>query len=183
MRKFLTTIFLLLAITNSYADKPTKQSVEQARFFWKNYLLLCASKITVLDTVRKKFADFPKFPPKKAKYFDLGGNANAFPVPTKKGHFVVSIAREKNLCGVFGRRGDAELARKSFIDFFEKPQPPLLTELKEDTIEQKNGYTVKRIAYVWSIKGAKRKMVFMLSTSNSTKAPMQLFATAAIINE
>lgn len=186
MKKCLAAIASIMLITGSYAEESAEQSVEQAQFFFKNYLTVCAKNVTNFDSLRVKLKNLPKLPAHKAKHFDLGSDADAFPIPTAKenlGHFVVSVAKDKNVCGVFGRRGDAEVARKSFIRFFQAAPKPLLSKLQQDTVEQVQDYEVKHIAYVWGVEGAERKMLFMLSTSNSNKAPMQLLATAAIMKE
>lgn len=179
MKKILLTLMLTVSVINA----ATETSVKQAQFFNNNFLLLCVQHILKIDELRNKLSNTPKLPADKTKSFGMSLPVDIFPIPSQTGNFVLAVAKEKNLCGLLGRRGDEETARKAFIDFFEKPPTPLVTTLVEDTVQQHDGFKAKRISYTWGVKGEKRKTMFMLSTTSSDKAPMQLFATASIISD
>lgn len=108
----------------------------------------------------------------------------AWPVPDKHRTFVLVIHERKGFCAVYAHRFNAGLVEKSFAERFRQTPSPLQATLKEDKREvNANNVPVRTLAYIWSAAGAKNKMLFMLTPSTSTDAPLQGMLSVSIIQD
>lgn len=154
----------------------------QADSFANIYASICVKHLANLDELRAKLKDMPELPPEKAGRFLQGMDGNAWPVPDRNGVFVVALPKGKNLCSVFARRVDAQAAEERFVRLVQKAPAPLVSRLATDERGQssRSGAT-KTVSYEWSAPQAKRKMLFMLTTSTGESADIQGLATASLM--
>lgn len=82
------------------------------------------------------------------------------------------------------RRANTEAAKQLFADLVASAPAPLIAKKVRDEQAQTtaNGQT-QTLAYEWSIPDVSRKMLFTITTAASDTAQLQVFATAAIIEE
>jgi hypothetical protein len=178
MRKIATCVTLLGAISICGAASASPQ----ADSFANIYASICLKHLANLDELRAKLKDMPELPPEKAGRFLQNMDGNAWPVPDRNGVFVVAVPKGKNLCSVFARRVDAQAAEEKFMSLVQKAPAPLVSRLATDERGQgsPSGAT-KTISYEWSAPQAKRKMLFMLTTSTGESADIQGLATASLV--
>ena len=139
----------------------------------------CLLHVANLDELRNKLKDVTELPPEKAKYFLHGMEGRAWPVPDRRGVFVVSIAKDTHMCSVFARRLDAKAAQEQFVRLVGRSPAPWVSNVVKDESRQdsKNGL-MKTLGYEWTAPQAVIKTVYMLTTASADSANMQGLATA-----
>lgn len=170
----------LFLVSTCFAD----DAVKQANSFFNIYESICLKHLGNMDEAREKLRPLPALPPEKAAHFLAGHAGTAWPVPDKHGVFVLTIYEKKNFCAVHARRIKADLVDAKFATTFSKAPAPLVSKLMDD--ERKthaNQVATRTQSYTWSAPGAKRKMLFTLTTSTSAHAPLQGMLSAATISE
>ena len=180
LRSIVCACISLVIVSACYADDAEKQ----ANSLFNIYESICLKYVNNMDVARKKLQPLPALPPEKAAHFLAGQAGTVWPVPDQHGKFVLAIQEKKNFCAVYARRVDAKLVERKFTNMFNKAPAPLTSALLEDkrTTNANNVPTHTR-SYAWSVSGAKRKMLFMLTTSTSENAPLQGMLSAATIHE
>lgn len=181
MRIILTAVAILAAALGTcYAG----EIEDQASSFAKIYASTCLKHLTNLDELRVNLKSIKKLPPEKAALFLAGRSGDAWPVPNKHGLFVLAILTETNMCFVYARRADTEIAEDLFMRMLAKAPPPLTSKLaKEERRQTDANGPIHTISYVWSTPNAPKKMMFTLTTASSKLAQLQAMASAAIISE
>lgn len=152
------------------------------------YVGTCMQNLNNLDALRARLLTnkLPKFPPTQAAHFLMGLEGDAWPVPAQgqTGNFVLTLPAQKNACTVLARRADQAEVERLFIALVAKAPAPLVAERKPDVAPAPGPDGEKHtIAYTWSVPGAARKMLFVLTTASSDSAPMQAVATAAMTSD
>lgn len=149
------------------------------------YLSTCMQNLTHLETLRANLIanKLPKFPPAQAAHFLMGMEGDAWPVPAggQTGNLVLSLPSQKNVCALMARRANQADVERDFITLVAKAAAPLVAERQPDRAPEPGANVEKRtIAYTWSLPGAARKMLFVLTTSSADNAPIQALATASV---
>ncbi len=173
MRKVIGFLVLFFAHNFAHADPAVDA-------FMNIYATVCMRNIHNYAELEKKLELIPKLPAEKAAPFLQGKEGSAWPVPDKRGLFVVAIPKSTNMCAVFARRLNANDARKSFTDIVSVAPTPM-TALKKEEVNQadeKNGDR-QTLAYTWSIADHPRKIIFMLTTATAETADLQGMATVS----
>lgn len=180
MRKFIAILFTFtLAASNACL---ANEGDDQASSFTRIYTSTCLQNLTDLEALRQKLKPIPTLPPEKAAYFLTGLPGDAWPVPDKYGTFVLALPSGKNLCAVNGRRANTEKVIELFTQLVTNPPAPLTSKLvKNEQMQTEANGLIQTVAYEWSIPGAARKLLFMLTTAPSDSASLQVLATASII--
>lgn len=178
MRAFVVSMFLFAAACNSCL---ASEAENQAESFVKIYASLCIKNLSHLEELRGKLKNVPKLPPEEAAQFLSGNEGDAWSVPDKSGTFVIALPSKKNLCMVYARKADATKAERVFTGLVVKAPSPLISQrIKAERTA--GGDPTHTIAYEWSVPNATRRMLFTLTTTSSDKAPLQGFASAAMIS-
>ena len=181
MPRFAAALFVLSFLSSlCFAG----EGEDQANSFASIYASLCMKNLNDLEALREKLNAIPKLPAEKAAHFLAGNAGDAWPVPDQHGTFVLALPNDKNLCMVHVRRANIEAAKQLFADLVASAPAPLIAKKVRDEQAQTtaNGQT-QTLAYEWSIPDASRKMLFTITTAASDTAQLQVFATAAIIDE
>lgn len=152
------------------------------------YLSTCMQNLSHLDALRARLIanKLPKFPAEQAAHFLMGQEGDAWPIPAQgqMGNFVLSLPSQQNACTVFARRANQMDVERQFIALVAQAPAPLVSERKPDRAAESGPNGEKHtIAYTWSMPGATRKMLFILTTASSESAPMQALASAAVISD
>lgn len=177
---FTAIAILLITVGISHAG----EAEDQANSFINIYAATCLKHITDLDSLRIKLKSAPELPAEKAALFLAGHAGDAWPVPNKHGLFVIAIPSDINMCMVYARRADTTIVESSFKKIVEKSPRQLDTKklIDEHRDTDSNGPT-HTVSYEWSVKNAPRKMLFTLTTANSTSAQLQVMGSAALTRE
>lgn len=174
------TVCGLCLVSTCFAD----DAVKQADSFFNIYQSICLKHLGNMDEARQKLKPLPALPPEKAAHFLAGHAGTAWPVPDKHGVFVLAIYEKKDFCAVYVRRVKADLADTKFATTFSKAPAPLVAKLMDDERSTNaNQVATRPQSYTWAAPGAKRKMLFTLTTSTSAHAPLQGMLSASIIRE
>ncbi len=182
MRKYMITLFATSLVFN--AATAATEGENQANSFANIYASLCLRHLNNLEELREKLKPMPKFPPEQAALFLSGNAGDAWPVPDEHGTFVLALPAGKNICVLHVRRADTESARKQFEGLVATAPSPLVARqvTDEQGQTQANGQT-HTVAYEWSVPGASRKLLFMLTTAPSETAQLQVLGSASITGE
>ena len=111
MLRFLALAAVAIGTSNCIAD----EAQDQAGAFAKMYGSLCLHNLPDLQALRDKLAPMPKLPPDQAALFLSNAAGDAWPVPDKRGTFVLALPTGKNLCAVYARRADTDSAASLFF--------------------------------------------------------------------
>ncbi|TDM06252.1 MAG: hypothetical protein C4K60_16750 [Ideonella sp. MAG2] len=175
----LTFVLLGLSLTFSASAQGTS---EQAHAFANIFISTCAKHVSNLDALRARLRELPQLPPEKAQHFLAGKLGKAWPVPDKHGIFVLAMPDHTPLCAVYARRVQTAEALALFRELVAKAPAPLVArELKRETHETPRNGTSTTVSYEWSVANAPRRMLFMLTTSDSASADIQGMASASLI--
>ena len=178
MLRFLALAAVAIGTNTCIAD----EAQDQAGAFAKMYGSLCLQNLPDLQALRDKLAPMPKLPPDQAALFLSNAAGDAWPVPDKRGTFVLALPTGKNLCAVYARRADTDSAASLFTTLVASPPPPFVVKRVRDESKQTavNGMT-HTVSYEWSVPNSARKMLFTLTTAPSPTASIQALGTAAIV--
>jgi hypothetical protein len=173
-------LVFFLSLNNCFASEGT----DQANAFASLYTSLCLKNLQNLEELRQKLKPVPSLPQEKATLFLNGKQGDAWPIPDKRGTFVIALPKDKNFCALFARRADTETALRLFTALVSNPPAPLTSkktlDIQNQTIE--NG-TTQTISYEWSAPGATRKLMFTITIAPSESAQLQVLGSAAIISQ
>jgi hypothetical protein len=165
--------------------------------FMGMYASLCMNHFTDLDDFRAKLLrdQVPRLPPADAQLFlDPKVEGNAWPVPYRgrMGNFVLALADHKNLCIVNARRTNAAEVERKFVALVQDAPAPLVAR-RGEVVERDQPTAGKRhakagaagrtrtVVYTWEKPGSPRKIQFTLTTSTSSRAPLQAVGTVATV--
>ncbi len=182
---FATVVAAVFVGDYSYADEVDAK----ANAFAKHYADICLRNLPDLEALRARLIanNIPKFPPEQAGLFLRGSEGDIWPVPSQahQGNFVMALRSGKNFCAIYGRRASQNDVEKLFVQLVGKAPPPFVSERMEDKTVEAGANRVRGhvISYTWSMPNAKRKFLFMLSTSDSEDADIQALASASTIAE
>jgi hypothetical protein len=105
-------------------------------------------------------------------------------VPEESGAFILAIHDNRRVCTLLAHHADATAVEQAFLGLVNKPIPPL--EAKKISVKvdktSKNG-DAKTTTYQWQAPNAKRKLVFVLSTTTLATAEIQAFGSISIVEE
>ncbi len=156
----------------------TDKRVQQAKSFANIYSTTCMQYLNELDKLREKLSALPSLPKEKAKLFlNNMQDGLAYPVPDKYGKFVLALPANKNMCAVYAKKANIKTVQQQFHSTFSQAPKPLLVKKNQQNISPQQ--TI--ISYEWYQQGAKRKMLFMLSTNSADNASIQALFTASIV--
>ena len=174
------SIAFALSMNNCLAS----EGEDQAAAFASLYTSLCFKNLMNLEGLREKLRPVPALTPEMAAHFLAGNQGDAWPVPDKRGTFVLALPRGKKFCALYARRADTDEAIKLFDALVTHPPAPLIVKKLSDTQKQTptNGLT-RTVSYEWSIQNATRKLMFTLTTAPYESAQIQVLGSAAIISE
>ena len=182
---FATLIATILVSNYSYAEEVDAK----ASAFAKHYADICLKNLPALEALRARLIanNVPKFPPQQAALFLRGTEGDIWPVPSQAhhGNFVMALRSGKDFCALYGRRASQNDVEKLFVQLVEKAPPPFVSERTEDKKMDAGANRVAGhiISYTWSMPNAKRKFLFMLTTSDSENADIQAVASASTVSE
>ncbi len=171
-------------VTKTVIDTTANKAIQQANSFANIYSTTCMKYLNNLDKLREKLAVLPELPKQKAKFFlkDMMQGGSAYPVPDKHGVFVLALSTSKNVCAVYAKTVDVQAVQQQFtITFAQAPKPLVVKQIDNQSQKTKTGEQTIT-AYEWYQQGAKRKMVFMLSTDSADDAEVQALFTASIVH-
>lgn len=181
MPKYIAAFLILGLVSN--LSIAAADGENQANSFANIYASLCLKHLNNLDVLREMLKPMPKLPSEKTAYFLAGNDGDAWPVPDKYGTFVLALPAGKNLCAVYARRADTVTAEKLFLNLVANAPSPLVSkQVKNDHAQTAANGTTHTIAYEWSIPNARRKMLFILTTTPSESSQLQVLGTASIIS-
>jgi hypothetical protein len=179
------------AAADRHAHKPVQKkpaaSDAKAEGFLNLYVELCVRHFGELEAFRAQLLreKVPRLPDADAKLFLSGMTGDAWPVPYKgtMGNYVLALPAGKNLCMLHAHRANAAAVEKGFLDITaDAPKPmvaqrgPVRDALSADKIK------TRTVSSTWAPPGALRKMEFMLTTTASPKAELQVLGSVAMIN-
>jgi hypothetical protein len=109
---------------------------------------------------------------------------DAWPVPYKgeMGNYVLALPAGKNLCLLHARRANAAAVEKGFLDIVADAPSPMVARrgaAREELTEAK--LRTRTVSSTWAPPDARRKMEFMLTTTASDKAELQVLGSVAMI--
>lgn len=156
----------------------------QAGSLFNIYQSMCMKYLNNMVDLRNKLKDLPKLPPEKASSFLHDMPGSAWPVPDKYGLFVLALHESKNFCIVYGRRANAAIVERKFVEIFDQAPIPLISSReKDERIETNSNGPVHTLSYAWAAPRTQRKMLFTLSTATSPDAQLQAILSAATTND
>jgi hypothetical protein len=175
------------------AGKPVEQSPvaalpadENADGFLNLYVELCVRHFGDLEEFRARLLQdkVPKVPAEDAQLFLSGMEGDAWPVPYKgeMGNYVLALPAGKNLCLLHARRANAAAVEKGFLDIVADAPSPMVARrgpAREQVTEAK--LRTRTVSSTWAPPDARRKMEFMLTTTASDKAELQVLGSVAMI--
>lgn len=180
----ITTIAAISSLIFASSAHAADDAEMQAGSLFNIYQSMCMKYLNNMDDLRSKLKDIPKLPPEKASGFLQGMPGSAWPVPDKYGLFVLVLHESKNLCLVYGRRANADIVERKFVEIFNQAPAPLISSrIKDERIETKGNGPVHTFSYSWATPKAQRKMLFTLSTATSPDAQLQATLSAATTND
>jgi hypothetical protein len=177
MRRRIAAVAIALASLPAHAAGPDDDGVG----FMGMYVSLCMKHFADLDAFHAKLLhdQVPKLPPDGARLFTGKVDGDAWPVPYKgqMGNFVLSIGAKNNVCIVHARRTNAAEAQRRFIAMVKDAPEGLVARRGKPAVDGKT----RTVVYTWAKPGARRKIQFTLSTTASSKAPLQAVGTVATV--
>jgi len=86
------------------------------------------------------------------------------------------------LCAVYARRADTQTIERLFSQFGENPPAPTVADKQRDVYAETgpNGKT-HTVSYIWTTPGTPNKLLFMLTTAESTTAELQAQGTVSVL--
>lgn len=151
---------------------------KQAEAFSRIYATFCLKHIYELEKLRQRMSVAPQIPKEKSVNFLQGYEGAAWIVPEESGQYVVALPKDRNLCFVYGYRAGQEPLEKRFAAMADVASGSMtVKKLKDDTKKMPFGM-LHTISYEWSMPGTGKKAILKLSTTDSTEAPMQAYASA-----
>jgi hypothetical protein len=184
MEELMLRLFVSLAAVLAVNLCLASEGDDQANSFAKIYASLCLQNLSNLEDLRQKLAPLPKLQTDKAALFLRGAPGDAWPVPDKHGTFVLALPSGKNLCAVYARRADVDIANTLFQKLVANAPAPFTSRMvmNEDKQTVANGVT-HTVSYEWSIPNGARKMLFTLTTAAAETAQLQVLGSAAIVSQ
>ena len=171
------------------AEKPAVAAVpadENAEGFLNLYVELCVRHFGDLEEFRARLLrdKVPRLPAEDAQLFLSGMEGDAWPVPYKgeMGNYVLALPAGKNLCLLHARRANAAAVEKGFLDIVADAPSPMVARrgpAREQVTEAK--LRTRTVSSAWAPPDARRKMEFMLTTTASDKAELQVLGSVAMI--
>jgi hypothetical protein len=181
MRKWIAAL-IMLGMTSSFAIASTLAE-KQAGSFANIYASLCLEHLNNLGALREKLQSMPRLPPEKATHFLAGKAGDAWPVPDQHGTFVLALAADDDFCAVYGRKADTRFAKQQFAKLVgTAPAPLVAEEMASKLTETSANGTTQTASYEWSAPGARRKLLFMLTTAPSKMAQVQVMGSASLVS-
>ncbi|WP_426153484.1 NMCC_0638 family (lipo)protein [Pseudomonas sp. DC3000-4b1] len=176
----------VLALLLFLVSKPmsASESEERAHRFSTLYATICGAHIFKLDTLRAELNSVPKLPAEKAARFLNSYPGDARPVPVDHGNFVLAIPHEVPMCVVYARRASSIMVEAGFLRFVAEVSPPFTAKKTIDKYEP--GITsepVHTLAYEWSTPTSARKLLFILTTTESQSGPMQAMGSVSLSSD
>lgn len=160
----------------------------RADFFANLYANLCMKNIDNLEELHSQVAksNFQKLPPEHAAQFLRGLDGEAWRVPYQGqvGNFVLVLPAGKNICELYARRANQADVERQFSRLAAIAPPPLISEINpvENSETAANGKT-HTLSYTWSAPQAKRKILFIVTTSSSESAQLQALGSVSMVKE
>lgn len=181
MYKSITTFFLLCIVLSEVRADTIEQ--EQAKSFLNIYSALCLRHLTNPTALRSKLEGMPQLADEGAAQFLTGKAGSAWPVPDKNGHFVLTLDDKSNLCSIHGRRADTEFVKSEFVKLVSSAPTGLAArELGNETKQISAQVQTNTITYEWSsAANPTMKVLFVLTTSPSASAPLQVLGSAVMV--
>ena len=179
---------LLISTVANAEDKAVvigrNEGAKQAKIFQEIYTATCMEYVFKLDELRDNLKNEPKFPSEQASQLLPNGTAgSAWPVPAETGNYILAIPDDMNLCAVYAKDLDVQLANQQFNETYSKPPPPFTATKIDNTVEQERKGIKTTSSYIWSAPDAPRKMLFMLTTDDSGNTKAKAMYTASIMSE
>jgi hypothetical protein len=171
------------------AEKPAVAAVpadENAEGFLNLYVELCVRHFGDLEEFRARLLrdKVPKLPAEDAQLFLSGMEGDAWPVPYKgeMGNYVLALPAGRNLCLLHARRANAAAVEKGFLDIVADAPSPMVARRgprREELTEAK--IRTRTVSSTWAPPDARRKMEFMLTTTASDQAELQVLGSVAMV--
>jgi hypothetical protein len=168
------------------AQKKAAASDEGAEGFLNLYVEICVRHFGELEDFRARLLrdKVPKLPAQDAKLFLSGMEGDAWPVPYKgkMGNYVLALPAGKNLCVLHAHRANAAAVEKGFLDIVADAPAPMVARRGPDR-EQLTAAKIRTrtVSSTWAPPDARRRMEFMLTTTASSKAELQVLGSLAMI--
>ena len=172
-----------LCVASAHAQTPSQPGAS----FMKVFAGLCMRGIGDLEALRSelKTKGLPTLQEAAARVFLDGRPGDAWPVPEAGalGNLVLILPSDQYECSVLARRGAATPTQAEFSQLLTKPPVPFASELKTDERPSSalNG-EIHTLGYLWKLDGNPKALAFMLTTSESPAASIQLKATATRVS-
>lgn len=166
--------------SNGIAVQTTSGNPEkQAEAFSRIYATFCLKHIYELEKLRQRMSVAPQIPKEKSVNFLQGYEGEAWIVPEESGQYVIALPKDRNLCFVYGFRASREPLENRFAAMANVASGSMtVKKVKDDTKKMPFGM-LHTISFEWSMPGTGKKAILKLSTTDSTEAPMQAYASAA----
>lgn len=165
------------------SDDGSALGVKQAETFRAIYASTCMQYLPKLDELRSNLKAQPKLPTAQASQILAGDTGSAWPVPSDEGSYILAMPDNKDLCAIYAKDLNTQLANQQFTEVYSKPPSPFTATQIDNTIEQKQGGTKTTLSYSWSAPNTQRKMLFMLTTDDSATTDIKAMYTASIMPE
>ena len=157
--------------------------IKQAETFQAIYASTCMQYLLKLDELRGNLKALPKFPTAQASQILAGETGSAWPVPADTGSYILAIPDNKNLCAIYAKELDAQLANQQFTEVYSKPPSPFIATQIDNTTKPVGGGVKTTLSYSWSAPDTQRKMLFMLTIDDSATTDVKAMYTASIMSE
>ena len=95
----------------------------------------------------------------------------------------MAIPDNKNLCAIYAKELDAQLANQQFTEVYSKPPSPFIATQIDNTTKPVGGGVKTTLSYSWSAPDTQRKMLFMLTIDDSATTDVKAMYTASIMSE
>ena len=162
----------------------SNEGAKQAKIFQEIYTATCMEYVFKLDELRDNLKNEPKFPSEQASQLlpsDTAGSA--WPVPADTGSYILAIPDNKNLCAIYAKELDAQLANQQFTEVYSKPPSPFIATQIDNNTKPVGGGVKTTLSYSWSAPDTQRKMLFMLTIDDSATKDVKAMYTASIMSE
>lgn len=178
--KLLCALSLSWACTSSYAE----DGLLQAKAFDNLYTNVCLKNINNLAALKEQLKSAPPMPEQETRKLLRGAKGTAWVVPEESGGFILAVHDSRRVCTVLAHHANAKAVEQAFLGLVNKPIPPLEAKKISAKVDKtsKNG-DAKTTTYEWQAPKAKRKLVFVLSTTTLATAEIQAYGSISIVDD